>query len=132
LVVVRRSRIEGIYISAKTPDARLVLQTKKKAELELTPLRKNPKRRKVLKLGSEPYDLQVFYYIDNPNFCCVSYRGMFISISVDDFDTLRLGLTKFESMKDEREKNRLEWMKKSGRERETRLKTETGCYEWDY
>jgi hypothetical protein len=131
LVIVRRTSVQGIYISAKTDDARLILKTKKKADLELVPLKRNPKRRQVLKVGSEPYDLAIFYYVDSPDYCCLSLKGMFISIPQESLDIVRLGFDKFEGMKDEKEKAHLDFIKKAGRERETQLKIETGCYSWD-
>lgn len=118
----RTGDVDKIYFTANTKIGKIIVSTKKKAKAEFFPFVKNPKKRIIYQTKGDPRGLQVAFYVDSPDFCCISYKGLFMSIPEDDIDLLIHALTEFKEMQEVRINENLKYLEENKKRAEKNLK----------
>ena len=94
--------LSRVYVSAKTPLGSFIISTKKKASLNVTPLRRNPHKKILGRASKDARSTAVFYYENRAEYVCISSNGLFLSFHEDDIIGVVKALYKFKDMREKR------------------------------
>ena len=118
--------LSRVYVSAKTPLGSFIISTKKKASLNVTPLRRNPHKKIMGRASHDARSTAVFYYANRCEYVCISSNGLFVSFHEEDIIGVIKALYKFKDMREERLNEELRLI---GASSETRRKLLDGSME---